>query len=63
MERYQIAFIIAMILMAWIIIAPDEKSGFVNNDIYFMSGDKNTVLEEYIIQPRLVHMVNIPQEW
>jgi hypothetical protein len=63
METYHIAFIIAVILMAWIIMTSDQKSGFVNNDVYFMSGDQNTVLEEYIIQPRLIHKVNIPAEW
>ena len=63
METYQIAFIIAMIITFWALLSDDKKSGFVNNDTYFMSGDKNTVLEEYVIQPRIIHKINIPQEW
>lgn len=63
MEYYQIAFIIALLLMVWIVMNPDQPAKFANNDVYFMSGDKNTILEEYIIQPRLIHKVNIPAEW
>ncbi len=63
MERYHIAFIIAMIITFWALYDDEHKAGFTNNDIYFMGGQSNPALSEYIIQPKIINKINLPQEW
>ena len=62
MECYQIGFIVAVFLMLWIVYT-NNSEGFVNNDSFFNEIEKNNALEEYLIQPRLIHKINIPTEW
>lgn len=63
MERYHIAFIIAMIITFWALYDDNHKAGFADNDRYFIGNQSNPALAEYIIQPRIIHKINLPQEW
>lgn len=63
MDNEYIIMLLILIIIFWVWSSYEQKNGFVNNDIYFMSGDKNSVLEEPIIQPRLIHKINIPNSW
>lgn len=62
MEIYQIAFTIALILIFWALYT-QPPAGFINNDIYFMAHDKSMDIDGYLVQPSLIHKINIPSEW
>lgn len=62
MEIYQIAFIVALFLI-FLALFIQSPSGFVNNDIYFMAHDKSMDVDGYLVQPSLIHKINIPSEW
>lgn len=62
MHSYTIGFIIALILMVWI-LNDQKKLGFFGNDSFFENAERSQIIEDYIYQPKLIHKVNIPAQW
>lgn len=61
MNSYLLAIIVGLLVAFWLL--RDTPASFTDHDRYFMGNISNDILSDYIIQPRLIHKINIPQEW
>ena len=52
-----------ILFIIWYLIKSKKIEGFQNNDYYFQGNENDSMYTGRLIQPRLIHKINIPKEW
>ncbi len=56
--------VVTVILILWYISRQKKEcSGFQNNTYYFQGNENDSMYNGNLIQPKLIHKINIPREW
>lgn len=63
MDSLSQAFFSILILLVLYALYQNKSAGFQNNDYYFNGHENDTMYIGQLIQPRLIHKINIPPEW
>jgi hypothetical protein len=52
-----------VVLLLFVIYSWGKKEGFENNNYYFQGNENDSMYVGQLIQPRLIHKINIPAEY
>lgn len=61
--RMELLLIIIILVIIWYFTYYTNTAGFENNNFYFQGNENDTMYVGNLIQPRLIHKINIPPEW
>ena len=65
-DMYIILIIYIVILIAYFLLKENDEPacyGFENNNYYFQGNENDSMYVGQLIQPRLIHKINIGPEW
>ena len=66
MDNITGALLISLVaLLIWAVYnnTKKETAGFQNNDYYFQGNENDSMYVGRLIMPKLIHKINIPEEW